>query len=256
MTFIKRQIRYFFFGSIVPFLCGLNKHIPLYCVQFLKYGKMFNGEKCIVAGTAPSLNKADLFRYKRSGYKIIGVNSIIRFLTEKEIKELIDIYVIQDVQVFERLELELQVLQRNSIPIFIGSPICYKYYSKVKHIGITFAVNLLDHYRLKYKIPYRTKFSNGSSGFVYDGYTVVYSAVQLAVYFGFGEVGILGVDANYNKNVQERNVIDIGKVDPTWETAGDRINYAFSVAFFACQLENISIYNLNKSGNLSTIPRR
>lgn len=255
MIFIKRRIRYLFFGKLVPLLCEINKYVPIYCADYLRYSGIYEGKKCLIVGTAPSLKKDELYTYKHSGYKIIGVNSIIKFLNKDEIEQLLDIYIIQDVQVFERLESELKELSALSIPIFLGSPICYKYSHKAKSLGIPFAINLLDHYKSSFKTPYFTKFSNGRSGFLYDGYTVVYSAVQMAVFFGFKELGILGVDASYSKNIKERNVVDIGKVDPTWRTAGDRINYAFSIAFTACQSEGVTIYNLNKSGNLNTIPR-
>ena len=255
MIFIKRKIRYLFFGAIVPILCAINKYLPIYACKYLKYEDSFKGEKCIVVGTAPSLTKADLYKYKKRGYKIIGVNSIIKFLTPSEIAELIDIYVIQDVQVFERLESDIRTLTKYSIPVFIGSPIFYKYFATAHELGVSFALNLLGHYKEVFKMPYNTKFSSGRKGYIYDGYTVVYSAVQLAVFFGFKEIGVLGVDAVYNKNIDKRNVVDIGKVDPTWETACDRINYAFSIAYDACEYELVTLYNLNKSGNLNTIPR-
>ena len=46
--------------------------------------------------------------------------------------------------------------------------------------------------------PYNAPFSKDVSKFLGQGYTVTYGAIQMAIYMGFSEIFLLGIDHNYN----------------------------------------------------------
>ena len=59
---------------------------------------------------------------------------------------------------------------------------------------------------------YHSKFSDNAFEVVYSGYTITYSLIQLAVYMGFKEIYLIGVDCNYSSN-KNNHFKDYGIVD-------------------------------------------
>jgi hypothetical protein len=255
MIWLKRKFRFFYFGTLVPLLCKINVVVPVYCKSFRRHQNIYKNEKCVIVGTGPSLQKDDIFALKSKGYKIIGVNSIVRFLSQEELDRVLDIYVIQDYQVFQKLEDDIVSRLTDKIVLF-GSSIQYKRPFLTHSIGAFYPLHMLSHYRETFDKPYSTRFMNQPAFCVYDGYTVVYSAVQLATYMGFKEISLLGIDAGYSPNAEKRNVVNIQKIDPTWSTAGERINFSLNFAKKVLDERGLKMYNYTRGGNLSLIKRR
>lgn len=212
-----------------------------------------NSDKVVIVGTGPSLLEKDIVILKNRGYDIVGVNGIIRFLS-KESLSLLDYYVIQDIQVYDKLQDDINKCLSEE-KVLYGSSLEYKYCRELTSKNI-YPLHMMGHTSIPFKIPYKTKFSLNGKKVVYDGYTVVYSAVQLMYSLGYSRIALLGIDAGYSVNVQDRNIVDIGKVDPSYNTAGERINYAMGIASDFLRDRGVAFYNYTRGGNLKTVIRK
>ncbi|WP_431242695.1 hypothetical protein ACQ9BO_23405 [Flavobacterium sp. P21] len=75
----------------------------------------------------------------------------------------------------------------------------------------------------------RSGFSSDVSEIVYDGYSIVYSLIQIAVYMGFKEIYLLGVDCSYSVTGKQ-HIVDSGFTDKQSATVGERMIFAHSIA--------------------------
>ena len=255
IKFLKRIYRNFYFSILSKAIIFFRSINLRFNYSISKFPKLNNEQisKVILVGTGPSLLKEDIYKLKSQGYKIVGVNGILRFLNKSE-WNILDYYVIQDIQVFDKLKEDVLEFSKSGI-CFFASTILYKY--KLNNVKCyIYPLNMLNHYLPKYTEPYFTKYSHSSNKIVYDGYTVIYSAIQLFDYLGFSEIGLLGIDAGYNKDISKRNVVSINKIDPTWEKAGDRINYSINLADQNLRKINKKLINFTRGGNLKNITRQ
>ena len=107
--------------------------------------------------------------------------------------------------------------------------------------------HFLDHSHRESHSSYSYKTTKDVKKFIYDGYTVIYSAIELALFLDYEEIYLIGVDANYSKSLEDRNIISHGKVDPTYQDAGERI--CFSIKSMVKEKE-IKLFNSSKSSKL------
>ena len=70
---------------------------------------------------------------------------------------------------------------------------------KKNNYFIPYPVNLLDHGKML--LEQKDKFYGDAFKVVYDGHSITYSAMELAVYMGFTEIILLGIDCDYSKAV-------------------------------------------------------
>lgn len=260
LAILFKLFRISYFRYLVPFFIILNnfylfygKGLDRYQRLILKNKNLKKNKSCVIVGTGPSLLASDVEKLISKKVDIIGLNSLIHWLDEKKISK-IDYYVIQDFQVFDKLK---HVILKNSSSFvsFIGTTIFYKKpFLKNKNF-YSFPLHLLDHYGKYFKKPYSTRFSNKPNKVIYDGYTVAYSAVQIAFFLGYKKIYLLGIDAGYSKDINTRNIVNINKIDPTFETAGERINFSLNKANDFLVKNNISLINLTRGGNLQGIKR-
>lgn len=169
-------------------LCGGKKYAAL-----RSFRNKHNGEQCFIVGTGPSLKMDDLELIKNE-YSF-SVNSIVLSLTDTTWRP--TYYAIQDKSGYERLKEKINNVQLPNI--FIGfsdktlSP---------KPIGIDyvpFPLFLIDHG--KPGINHHNRFSNNAYKVVYDGHSITYSCIELAVYMGFKRIVLLGVDCDYSNKI-------------------------------------------------------
>lgn len=208
------------------------------------------GERCFVVGTGPSLNERDLA--KLSGEHCFGVNSIVKILDDVAWKP--EYYCITDPLVYEVLE-----------PKIRSYPDLIKFYpsNRIKtdlENGIRFPLDCIDMYRVKARdVLGLTKFSSDIKKRVYNGATVVYATLQIAVYMGFSEIYLLGVDCNYeignnfhNKKMEYDN--DNYQYRDNEQTGLIMID-AFKIAKEYADEHNVRIYNASTGGMLEVFPR-
>lgn len=211
------------------------------------YKDIHKGERCFIIATGPSLSERDLNLLKNE--ITFGMNSLCKVFDKLKWETT---YIgFQDFEVFEKLQDSILDIKKSKI--FVGDNLKKRY--KIDKKYIQYPLDLMDHV-LSYKEPYNTKFSDDVYLRVYDGYTIAYSILQIAVYMGFSEIYLIGSDCNYSDEVSKRNFININKIDHTYKTAGKRIISAYQIANEHLKGKEVEIYNCTRGGMLEVFPRK
>lgn len=156
------------------------------------YKNIHKNERCFIVGTGPSLTMEDLELIKNE--ISFSVNSIVLSFPDTDWRP--TYYAIQDRFGYEKLE---KVIESANIPIVFNGISNTVMTPKMNIRYTPYPLNLLDHGKM---IPHHiTKFSGDAFKVVYDGHSITYSVIQLAVYMGFKEIILLGVDCDYSKTV-------------------------------------------------------
>ena len=96
------------------------------------------------------------------------------------------------------------------------------------------------------------------------GWTVTFVSIQLAIYMGFKEIYLLGVDFNYAYYIDEHGAIrykdGVNSYFDGAQNNTSRMNYtatlhAFQVSQQYCERHDVKIYNATRGGMLEVFPR-
>lgn len=206
------------------------------------------GKRCFIVAMGPSLTYSDLDKIQ--GEYSFSMNSIVKVLNEISWKP--TYYGIQDHLVYEKLEAE--ILKISGIKVFIADVILKKGF-KCSPNALIFPLSFYKHYYAYKKVKYSTRFSSDVSALVYDGYSITYSLLQIAIYMGFKDIYLLGCDCNYSSNPTKQHFVESGHFDPAYASVGDKMIYAFQQAKIYADKHNISIYNATRGGKLEIFQR-
>lgn len=145
----------------------------------------FHDQPCFIIGNGPSLNIKDLESIK--GYKTFASNSIFKLFSKTDWRP--DYYgvcdkayyndnkskILSNIEMLSFYPLDLDVLKREH-----------------------------DYFYLRQQKFFLRKpplFSSRADLMLFDGSTVTYMLIQLAVYMGFKKIYLLGVDFSYSKTI-------------------------------------------------------
>lgn len=161
-----------------------------------KFHNRYQGERCFIIGNGPSLNRTDLSRLKNE--YTFGMNRI--FLLFEEIGFSTSFFVSMNDLVIEQSAEDIQKLE---IPKFVSwrSRKWLKPQKDLYFIHATYA---------------GPKFARAATGRLWEGATVTYVSLQLAYFFGFSKVVLIGVDHNFTTK---------GKPNATITSEGDDPNH-------------------------------
>lgn len=218
----------------------------------------YNGETCFIIGNGPSLNADDLEKIR--GYYSFGVNKVYHIFNESEWRP--DFYVCVDNRALE--ECYSKMHESKSICFFDYQITKYSGYHDMDNVYLIknrqrFFINRFDSKRLP-------SFSKDISISVESGETVIYNAIQIAVYLGFRKIFLLGVDCNYSKVFTPNGKIKINSTGGSYfseslDKNNDNVSNiigqlnAFKSAKKFCDENNIEIYNATRGGKLETFDR-
>ena len=155
------------------------------------------GEKCFVIGNGPSLNASDLQRLHENRILSFGTNRVFKIFDQTDWRPTFfaseDIIILKDIQ----REIETIPAQKKFIPIHL------KWDDGVDIKGA-------DYFFMDYKSALPESF--GMSLDVPHGVrchaTVTTTCLQIAIYMGFSEIYLLGVDHNFAKMIDKNgNVV-------------------------------------------------
>lgn len=115
------------------------------------------------------------------------------------------------------------------------------------------------NYTCKYVAPNNPVFPSGFSDNVaervFNGYSVTYSMLQIAVYMGFKEIYLLGCDCSYSQDKTKQHFIESGHHDNYASIAGKRMICAYKYAKEFADKHDIKIYNATRGGMLEVFER-
>lgn len=197
--------------------------------------------RCFIVATGPSLRPEDLQILNRNNDFCISMNKIYMHKSAWTP----DAYVCVDSFLISESKDEID-----------------NYVSRFKFIGDSNQEFWEKEHKDTYKIHTITqdsynvipKFSEDICQKVYGGSTVTYACIQIAVYLGFKEIYLLGVDCNYLKNSQNNHFYDSEVLDNK-NHHEDRMVLAFQAAKKYADEHGIKIYNATRGGALEVFER-
>lgn len=244
----KSQIIYYYFiPNIIYYIRRINRRYfkgnNIY-KKMLPYKDKHLGQRCFILATGPSLTFTDI--EKLNNEISFSMNSIVLAFNKTEWRP--TYYGIQDPFVYKKIE--KKILNDDTMEMFFGDRL-YRLFNIPSNVTV-FPHNLLNH---KINHNFGTKFSDNVYLDVYDGYTITYSLIQIAVYMGFKEIYLLGCDCNYSNDKNKQHFVESGHYDPTYKTAGERMTVAYMEAQRYADSHGIKIYNATRGGMLEVFPR-
>ena len=211
------------------------------------------GQKIFIAATGPSLTAEDLDMLK--GHLSMGVNSIPMSYDKTEWRP--DYYVIIDSVAAENVINnmgESYDLWHSIDPSHIIVPHYFR-----RFFDLPEEVMLCRYWGSNVKIS-DFRFSDDCYLRVFDGSTVVFTCLQLAVYMGCSEIYLLGVDCNYTGSNDHAFGFNVGEqVNRIQRDKGAEIAYrmtcAYQVAKKYADAHGVKIFNATRGGKLEVFPR-
>jgi Uncharacterized protein conserved in bacteria len=226
------------------------------------FKNIYTSKRCFIIGNGPSLQMRDLDRLWGQKEICFGCNRI--YLTQKDTIWRPNYYVAEDRKCL--LTCAKEILAYKCDVKFIGDtylpfwtcdmPVrnIHKY-----HCHTEFLRDGRNHFC---RVP---KFSNDISRKSYSIYTVVYTCLQFAVYMGFKEIYLLGVDCNYavnadyivdasNQNHFSKNY-ESGLENQMLRADTEGMVFAFTSAKKHADEHGIKIYNATRGGKLEVFER-
>lgn len=209
---------------------------------------IYQGKRCFILGTGPSLTIDDLDKIKNE--ISFGTNTILKIYDKTEWRP--DYYCIIDPNTYSNLEEEIK--KRKIENLFYPN-------NRIRNNNVSgrcFALDHSDIWKMYMPRVFKfTKFSKNIEKKVYDGASVIYAAMQIAVYMGFGEIYLLGVDCNYSvNNTRHANGMEYTNYNYRWtENTALSMIEGFKVAKRYADKNGIKIYNATRGGMLEVFER-
>ena len=214
--------------------------------ELRKLKNQYSGKRCFIIATGPSLTVEDLELL--SNEYTFGMNSICQVYEKTNWRP--TFFGIQDIKVYDILKDKITADSVNFIPYRLAQK------KGTPPNAIVFPSNSYYHdFELRYDIKLFSKFSSNCYATVYDGYSITFSLLQIAVYLGFSDIYLLGADCNYVAG-QKQHFIEHGHNDPKFLTAGERNIVSYMAAKAYADHHGIKIYNATRGGMLEVFERK
>ncbi len=165
--------------------------------RILNFKNRYKGARCFIIGNGPSLALSDLDKIK--GEYSFGCNGIFGVFSETDWRP--DFYCTLDDNIIEHLYTALhgKVINWACDKFSLHNEICNY---DVNHDFIT--CNSIDDLETDTGLP---GFSDDCSKYVYTVGTVTYYMLQLAIYMGFKEIVLLGLDFNFSVEIHDDGTV-------------------------------------------------
>ncbi len=201
------------------------------------------GEKCFLVGNGPSLRSEDLQKISEKKIPSFGCNRINKIYEQTDWRP--DYYVVQDNTVYEECKFDISKEEicfiANSGNNMIEVENVYLYYSKGEKYCKGFP-----------------SFSDNIVEGIYSGLTVMYIMLQIAVYMGFKEIYLLGVDFSWGEDGRDthfcKDYMDDRLVHDAMKYKEEQKNAYISARRYA-DAHGIKIYNATRGGHLEVFER-
>jgi hypothetical protein len=256
-----RSILIIYYNYIICYMNEFLKHMRILGLlrnqkfsEIRKYKNKHAGQRCFIVCTGPSMKYEDLELLK--GEITFSMNGIVKGFHKTDWRP--TYYGIQDQGAYE--EYQELLLKDETLTLFIADWIVKRGYN-IPVNSILFPHSRYKHCIFPSEVKLSTKFSSDVSALVYDGYTITYSELQIAVYMGFKEIYLLGCDCYYSPDPEKWHFVErysrttTQHVDPTATMAASRMLYAYQVAKRYADKHHIRIYNATRGGHLNVFER-
>lgn len=217
-----------------------------------KYQNMYEGKRCFIIGTGPSLKTEDLEALEAQGEITIASNKIFKLFDKTAWRP--DIYCTID-----------SLVLKEYMDVITELPIKTILLANVEATEVnsweTRGLSNINAFRLVYK-PYEgddcPEFSSSPDRYVMEGFTVTYAIMQWAAYMGFKEMYLLGIDFDYgSKETGYKHFMD-GYDRPNEVVKPPRLDKclkAYEKAEWFSRRNGFRIYNATRGGKLEVFER-
>ena len=148
-----------------------------------KYKNFYEGQRCFIIGNGPSLTIRDLETLKAHSEISIASNSIYNLFGATDWRP--NIYTVHDFQEIKKTRDKISAVDTELKIVAMSAS------GRIYDIDGAVLIRLID------PTNDAVRFSDDISKCVYDGGTVTYISIQCAVYLGFKEIILLGVDHSF-----------------------------------------------------------
>lgn len=217
----------------------IKKHIKGSFKSLEKIKGSYEGKRCFIIGNGPSLKKEDLERLK--GEITIASHGIYYIFDETHWRP--TYYCAQDYKLINERFFEIEKYCKGIPKIFgVAKMFHYPNFSKDDIIIELLIEPFVDTY---------PKFSNDAKNGFYEGFTVTYFNIQLAIFMGFKKIYLLGVDHSYIPGSEHFDNRDLITNTPQL----DKTTFSYKKAKEVCENKGVKIYNATRGGNLEIFER-
>lgn len=183
MFFSKARMS--FSARIVQPWVTRNYEKTKYGKELKKYKNKFKGERCFLVGNGPSLKADDLTTLHRNNEKSFAFNRIYNIFDQTEWRP--TFYISQDEKMLDGCK---EIIDKLDLPKkFI--PIQLRWYYDI-------SIHDATYFNMAFQSGCENRYSDNISERIYCSNTVMYTAVQMAVYMGFKEIYLIGVDHHFH----------------------------------------------------------
>lgn len=249
MFLIFKKIR-----KIPKILLNISKNLKAFISsrnEIKKLKNKYKDQRCFIIGNGPSLMVEDLEKIKQE--KSFSSHRIYKIFDSTNWRP--DFYCVQDYQLVIASENEISKMPECS-KAMMGRFIRLGYPSFKGFLS--FRINNKKFY------PDLPLFSEDVSKCIYQGMTVSYMCLQLAIYMGFKEIYLLGIDHSYSVTLNENGEIThhSGVKDHFSEEdniANVPVLYMSTLSYVAAkeyaEKKGVKIYNATRGGDLEVFER-
>lgn len=216
------------------------------------------GEKCFIIGNGPSLTSADLQLLHEKNICTFASNRIYQIFDKTDWRP--TYYASEDIIILRDIEKEVEKIpaQYRFIPVNL------KWYES---INVANALHFFMDYDSEIVASYGLSL-DPAHGIRCKG-TVTITCIQMAIYMGFSEIYLLGVDHNYAKIIDENgNVVEDNSVknyfsdkydadikDMLTHDIGSATRAFMDVEMLSRQMKTFKVYNATRGGKLEVFER-
>lgn len=211
-----------------------------------RYKNIHKGQRCFIVATGPSVTMEDLAVLKKNNEICFGMNTIFKIFEQTKWRP--NYYVAQDAIMMRDYERELFGLEGMTVFVSDGwAPFCEKAKDR-KNI-------VINHMGLTWNIEEEVRFSEDIAQICYICGTVTYSCIQFAVYMGFSEIYLLGVDftSKANDPAIYRHCYAT-KAEPM-PYFSEQMEASYESARRYSDTHSVKIYNATRGGYLESFER-
>lgn len=214
------------------------------------------GRRCFIIGNGPSLNAADLEKLKENGEITFAFNRIYHIFDQTSWRP--TYYVSQDQKMLAGCAADVEKIQAEIKFI----PAEMDWYEDIHIKGIQ------PFHIVNRDVGDYPDFSEDIAKCVVNSKTVVYSAIQIAVYMGIREIYLIGVDHHFHTSINDKGEIIVDPTAKDYFCAAynqdktdlyipntDKSTLTFAAAKRYADSHGIKIYNATRGGKLEVFER-
>lgn len=203
-----------------------------------KYKNINKGKRCFIIGTGPSLTTSDYIMLKNE--ITLGVNALCLWFNNLFPTKY---FFVSDKYAYNKLKEKLP--EYTFITSYVAKK-CKINEEKYQWVNVS---------RYNYFCDFFPKISKDFSVCTYDFNSVIFMAIQFAIYTGIKEIYLLGVDCNYNRKKIYSIDHGIRHKKEYMDNVGLQMikNYRKIKSF--CDENDVKIYNASRGGSLEVFER-